>query len=172
MKHSIHILIICLLTQAYQSQAVENIYLSPIDYIKKQTAQSSLAKSQTLALSKDQYKIARKIASKASFNTQIRYWKKDGKTIWILQALGKTKLITAGYTVKSAKINDLRVLIYRESHGYQVAKSKFEQQFKDIGITEKNRLDKSTTSIAGATLSVDSVRQMAALALYLDSLIK
>lgn len=166
------VFLLVVMLMACLTQAKEQIYLAPLDYIKQQTAQSKLPKSQVLELTDTQYKQAKKLASKASFRNKVRYWQKDGKTIWVLQAIGKVQFITAGYTVQNKQLNDVRVLIYRESHGYEVANSKFEQQFEDIGLNDKNRLDESTSSIAGATLSVNSMRQMAVLALYLDSLIK
>ena len=61
----------------------------------------------------------------------------------------------------------MKVLIYRESHGWEVKHEFFTDQFKDIGLKSNNKLDGYIDNISGATMSVDALRNLGRLALYL-----
>lgn len=97
---------------------------------------------------------------------RIRYWNKNGKTVWVLNEIGKEHPITVGLVVKENKIQQLKVLIFRESRGGEVRHPFFTEQFKQIGITTKNKLERSIDGISGATLSVTALKKLARLALY------
>lgn len=97
-----------------------------------------------------------------------RYWMKGGRSAWILEEIGKTRPITAGIVVQDGLIEDVRVLVYRESHGAEVRHSFFTNQFAGAGLDGENRLSQTVDGISGATLSVYAMRKLARLALYLD----
>ncbi|MCH2547233.1 MAG: FMN-binding protein [Alphaproteobacteria bacterium] len=101
----------------------------------------------------------------------MRYWLKDGRSVWILEQIGKYQPITTGFVVDNGKIAQLKVLIYRESHGWEVKYPFFTDQF--IGVTlqdmQSHKLNKDIDGIAGATLSVRALIQLATLALTLDN---
>jgi hypothetical protein len=61
----------------------------------------------------------------------------------------------------------LRVLIYRESRGWEVRHAFFTRQF-DQAQLENGKLDRSIDGITGATLSVEALQRAARLALWLD----
>ncbi len=71
--------------------------------------------------------------------------------------------------IENAKISRLKVLVYRESHGWEVKYPFFSNQLKGIAIDDKTRLDQNIDGISGATLSVEALERLALLALYLDS---
>lgn len=111
----------------------------------------------------------RKLVGRPYKGGRVRYWTSGGRTVWILNEIGKTKPITTGYVVKGGRIERVKVLIYRESHGYEVKETFFTKQFKGAALKPKAKLSKRIDNVAGATLSVKALTKMAKLALYLDS---
>lgn len=99
---------------------------------------------------------------------RIKYWEKDGRTVWILEEIGKVKPITAGYVIaKDNTIERMKVLIYRESHGWEVKHDFFTDQFDGLALKENQKLDGYIDNISGATMSVDALRNLGKLALFL-----
>ncbi len=99
---------------------------------------------------------------------RIRYWRKDARTVWILEEIGKEKPITTGIVVNNGRIERVKVLVFRESRGWEVRHAFFTDQFKDAAIDKEQQLNKSIDGISGATLSVRALRKLARLALYFD----
>lgn len=97
-----------------------------------------------------------------------RYWSNGRLDVWILEEIGKEELITAGFVIADGRIDHMRVLVYRESRGQEVAQPGFLAQFKGAKLAKNDRLDRSVDGIAGATLSVGAMERMARLALYFD----
>ena len=102
---------------------------------------------------------------------RMKYWRQDGKTAWILERIGKVKLITAGFIVENCRISSIHVLVYRETHGWEVKYPSFRDQFVGVNMLAGFKLDKRIDGIAGATLSVNSMEKMARLALAMNSLV-
>lgn len=100
---------------------------------------------------------------------RMRYWARGTRTVWILEEIGKVKPITAGFVVEGHALARMRVLIYRESHGWEVRYPFFTDQFKGLTLAADDDLSEQVDGISGATLSVNALRRMARLALYLDS---
>lgn len=100
---------------------------------------------------------------------RVRYWNDGNKTAWILEEIGRDKPITVGLVVKNKKIEQVNVLIFRESRGWEVKYPFFTDQFKEATLVTDNQLDRKIDGISGATLSVNALTKVARLALYLDS---
>lgn len=104
---------------------------------------------------------------------RVRYWQQDvenkRRTAWILEEIGKEKPITVGIVVDDEKIELVKVLVFRESRGWEVRHDFFTRQFKQVALKEDNRLDKHIDNISGATLSVRALTKLARIALLLDS---
>ena len=83
--------------------------------------------------------------------------------------IGKTQPITTGYVVEDSKITQVRILIYRETHGYEVRHPSYTSQFEGATLIEMAKLDRQINGIAGATLSHRALIRMAQLALFMDS---
>ena len=98
---------------------------------------------------------------------RLRYWRRGRRTAWILEEIGKYKPITTGVVVVDGRIERLRVLIYRESHGWEVRYPFFTDQFRNARLLERRRLSRNIDSISGATLSVGALERVARLALFL-----
>lgn len=97
-----------------------------------------------------------------------RYWTDGKKTAWVLEEIGKEEPITAGFVVKDRRIEQTRVLVYRESRGMEVRYPAFINQFTGAALTGGSRLDRPIDGISGATLSVGAMERMARTALYFD----
>jgi len=98
---------------------------------------------------------------------RLRYWAGEGRTVWVLDEIGKVKPITAGFVVKGGEIERMRVLIFRESHGWEVRYPVFADQFQGLSLVSDLELSEGIDGISGATLSVNALRRLARLALYL-----
>ena len=101
----------------------------------------------------------------------MRYWVGGQRTAWIINRIGKVKPITAGVIIENCKIISIHVLVYRESHGWEIKYPSFRDQFKGIGMKNNYKLDKDIDGVSGATLSVNSMRIMTSLALAMHSLV-
>lgn len=98
---------------------------------------------------------------------RVRYWLEGRRTAWILEEIGKHEPITTGLIVDEGELVRIRVLIYRESRGWEVRHDFFTEQFEGAKLVEDQRLDRSIDGISGATLSVRALTKLARLALYL-----
>ena len=98
---------------------------------------------------------------------RVKYWARDGRTAWILDAIGRDRPITAGFVIEEGRVVRVAILIYRESRGWEVRYPFFTDQFVGATLNPALRLDRHIDGISGATLSVDALTRLAALALYL-----
>jgi len=144
------------------------VYKKPKDFISN-SFDGEIPKAKTLLMSEDDIYNIKKITKQKYNFKKVKYWQRNSKTAFILEDIGKTKPITTGYLVEDSKINNVQVLIYRESHGWEVKYPFFTKQFKETSLNEDNKLSKSIEAISGATLSVNALRRMAKVALYLES---
>jgi FMN-binding protein len=100
---------------------------------------------------------------------RFRYWGANGKTVWILDEIGKDRPITAGVTIADGKIEDVQVLVFRESRGWEVKHNFFTRQFANLWLEENQRLSGKIDNITGATLSVKAMTRMAKAALLMHN---
>ncbi len=98
---------------------------------------------------------------------RVRYWQQDQRTAWILEEIGKEKPITTGLVIDNGRIEKVRILIFRESRGWEVRHDFFTRQFENVGLASGNRLDGEIDNVSGATLSVRAVSKLARIALLL-----
>jgi len=102
----------------------------------------------------------------------VRFNRKGEHTVWILEEIGKYKPITVGISIRAGEIEKLKVLAYRESHGWEVKQDFFTRQFIGARLSKKWRLDEDVDGISGATLSVRALKKLARLALYFDGTVQ
>lgn len=95
-----------------------------------------------------------------------RYWQKGQRTAWILEEVGKEQPITVGIVINENRIETVRVLVFRESRGWEVKYPFFTDQFKQAQLKNDLQLNKSIDGITGATLSVRALTKLSRLALY------
>jgi hypothetical protein len=99
---------------------------------------------------------------------RVRYWQEQTQTVWIMDEIGKELPITTGIVVSNGAIDRVRVLVFRESRGWEVRHDFFTNQFKGASMQEDGRLNRQIDGISGATLSVRAVEKLARVALLLD----
>ena len=99
---------------------------------------------------------------------RVRYWREGKRSAWILEEIGKDQPITVGLVVNDGRLEHIKVLVFRESRGWEIRHPFFTEQFKDATLAN-NTLDRHIDGISGATLSVRAMKKLAILALYLDS---
>ena len=144
------------------------VYQKPSDFVK--SALGALPPTQALKLTAAQQNAVSRLLGKRYKTTTIRYWTRNGKTAYILEEIGKVEYITTGISVKGGRIEGMRVLVYRETHGMEVARTAFTKQFNGVSVKSDSQLSRNPRNIAGATLSVRALTKLARLALYLDTL--
>ena len=98
---------------------------------------------------------------------RLPYWHEDGRTVWILEKIGKELPITAGFVVRDNKIEQFKVLVFRESRGWEIRNDFFTEQFDGAYLESPTQLNQKIDNITGATLSVNAMKKLANMALYL-----
>ena len=96
-----------------------------------------------------------------------RYWQLNDTVVWVLDELGKERDITTGVVMKNNQVDDVEVIIYRESKGGEVQIPWFTAQFQ--GARPEDNWQKDIDSISGATLSVNALKKQVATSLVLNS---
>jgi len=144
----------------------QEIYQTPEDFLKE-TFQNSVPEPRLLWLTGERQKVAEQILGHKSTSLRIRYWKMGEKSAWILDEVGKDEPITTGVVINQDKIEQLKVLIFRESRGWEIKYPFFTDQFKETQLKADFNLNKTIDGISGATLSVKALQKVARLALYL-----
>lgn len=98
---------------------------------------------------------------------RVRYWNAADRYAWILEEVGREQPITVGIITANGRIEQLRVLVFRESRGWEVRHPFFTDQFRGAGLAGGDALEKPVDGISGATLSVSALTRLARLALLL-----
>ncbi len=100
---------------------------------------------------------------------RIPYWQDGCRSAWILEEIGKEHYITTGFVVNEEGLEKVKVLIFRESRGWEVKHDFFGEQFVKANLTSKYKLDKNIDNISGATMSVKAVTNISRMALLLHN---
>ena len=143
------------------------VYMSPEDFITGAFGESQ-PRPRVMWLTKDIRPGIRAILGHEPKVMRLRYWADDGRSAWILEEIGKEEPITVGIVVEKGHIEQMQVLVYRESRGSEVRHSFFTNQFSGATLGDDMMLDRTIDGISGATLSVRALKKLARLALYLD----
>lgn len=143
------------------------VYQEPTDFIN-QVFDDNPPKAEVLWLNKDLKEQIVEILDHKYKGLRVRYWQQEKRSAWVLEEIGKEKLITAGIVINDSQIELVKVLVFRESRGWEVRHDFFTKQFKQASLKDDNRLDKNIDNISGATLSVRAIKKLAAVALLLD----
>jgi hypothetical protein len=168
MRKSLLVLFLCLLPVSVpKTLAAEEVYLSPTKFISDSFAEQTSSKKK-LAIDPVLSKKVSKIMGAHYKLSETTYWTHGGRTAWILEDIGKYEPITVGIVISpQGEIERLKVLIYRESHGWEVKHEFFTRQFKGANLKREKKLDQRIDGISGATLSVNALKRLGALALML-----
>ena len=143
-------------------------YQSPEDFLDEVFA-GAVPAAQVLWLKDDVRETSTAIMGHRYPAIRVRYWLAGTRSAWILEEIGKEQPITTGIVIKNHGIERLRVLVFRESRGWEVKHPFFTDQFPGLGITPAYELDGPVDGVSGATLSVRALKKLARLALYFHS---
>ncbi|MFP6864401.1 MAG: FMN-binding protein [Roseibacillus sp.] len=162
-----HSLVFWLLALTCAGQAGTTVYQKPSDFIRAACG-GSLPPTQALDLTAVHQARIKRLLGHSYRPSRVRYWTSGKRMVVILEEIGKTQAITTGLVVSGGRIEQVKVLIYRESIGSEVRRTSFTNQFKGASLEGPGKLSKRINNIAGATLSVRAVTEMARVALYLE----
>jgi len=99
---------------------------------------------------------------------RVRYWRHGDATAWIFDEVGKEKPITIGVSIVAGAVENVRVLEFRESRGWEVRHPFFTDQFAGVRASADLGFDRQIDGITGATLSVAAVSRAVRLGLFLS----
>ncbi len=164
---SVALLVIGLLASGLRAD--DDVYQAPEAFLVETFVESSaVPEPQLLWMTQDMRPTVKEILGHAYPALRIRYWREGERTAWILEEIGKVKPITTGLVVNAGKLERVKVLVYRESHGWEVKHPFFTDQFRGAALDENKRLTQDIDGISGATLSVNALTKLGRLALYFD----
>lgn len=98
---------------------------------------------------------------------RVPYWRAGERSAWVFEEIGKTEPITIGIVVETDKVVAVHILAFRESRGWEVKYPFFRDQFNGVSLQESLQFSTNIDGITGATLSVNAVKKVTAMALYL-----
>jgi len=142
-------------------------FLEPDQFIRMAFPQNQ-PKAKALWLRKNDRENIKQILAHDFRKLRLRYWQQDKKSAWILEEIGKEKPITIGVVINNGKIENIKVLAFRESRGDEIRHDFFTKQFLQATLTNDMQLDRHIDGISGATLSVRAITKVSRIALYLD----
>ena len=150
---------------ANSATAAESVYQSPEDFLS--TTFSITPDPERLTLSGDLGKEVKSILGHRYKKIRVPYWQDGCRSAWILEEIGKERYITTGFVVNEQGLEKIKVLIFRESRGWEVKHDFFAEQFIGAKLNDKDRLDRNIDNISGATMSVDAITSLSRVALVL-----
>ena len=142
-------------------------YQSGPEFIEESFSASAevIPDAKILWLDAERKEVAGKILGHPVRGFRVRYWQHENTTAWILDEIGKEMPITIGVVVTDNKINQVKILTYRETRGGEVRFPAFLKQFTDVALDRDQKLTRHIDGITGATLSVRAVQNVSRLAL-------
>lgn len=149
------------------------VYMDPQDFLGAAFASKQPPAPQVIWLTGALREQVSEVLGHAPSAVRVRYWDDGEQTVWVLEEIGKEEPITVGISVAAGKIEQLKVLIYRESRGWEVRHSFFVDQFMGVARRDGERgLDRHIDGISGATMSVAALTKLAEVALLLDARVR
>ena len=156
-----------LLFAAFSVQA-KGVYQHP-DAFLQETFKQKIPQAKFVWLTGETGKTVTNILQHKPTALRTRYWLKDQRSAWILEEIGKEKPITVGIVIAQNKIERVKVLIFRESRGWEIKRNSFTKQFTNSQLDKDRQLSSQIDGISGATLSVNAVTKLTKIALYLHA---
>jgi len=167
MKHILKHLAVLLITSLPLALAHAAVYQEPADFVNE-SFHGKPPSPNALWLTPELKAQMEEILGHPPAGMRVRYWQDKERTTWVLDEIGKERPITTGIVIKQETIERVRVLIFRESRGWEVRHDFFTDQFRGASMNAKGSLDRNIDGISGATLSVRAVEKLARVALLLD----
>ena len=163
-------LIALLITVAGTVQA-KDVYQTPQAFLAEAFS-GETPKPEMLWLSGALKVAATKIMGRPYAKLRVKYWRVNQRSAWVLEEIGKEKPITTGFVIDKDRIEHMKVLVFRETRGWEVKYPFFTRQFNGLRLKGDDELDGNIDGITGATLSVSAVTRLSRLALFLNKHVK
>ena len=162
------LLVICVLMLSHVPAYIQarSVYQEPEEFIEE-VFDKVTPQNKRLWIKKDLKQKINDILGHDLPLLRIRYWQDQQRTAWILEEIGKSEAITMGFVVNGGAIEVTRVLVFRESRGWEIRHPFFTDQYKDVTLKKDLELNRPIDGISGATMSVSAVNKLARLALML-----
>lgn len=158
---------LCLLLLPLGLALASDDHIAPEEFLARVFAAAEPS-SKTVWLTGERREAAERILGHEPDYMRLRYWRDGERTAWIVDEIGKTEPITIGVVVAAESIEQVEVLAFRESRGWEIKHDFFKRQFEGVSLTGKRRLDRHIDGISGATLSVNAMENVSRLILYLN----
>ena len=146
-----------------EGNARNEIYLTPEEALEKTFAGADRIEREVIRLGPEaEERVARAVGHPLHERKFVLYRGiKAGNllgTAMMGEELGKFRSITSMTVVgPDGKVQDVKVLVYRESHGNDVRRKRFLYQYLGKGREDPIQINQDITSISGATISVRSM---------------
>lgn len=145
-------------------------YIEPEEFLAR-VFTGSLPVSNTVWITGNRKEIVAGILGHKPDFLRVRYWGGTERSAWIVDEIGKTEPITIGVVLDGIEIEEVKVLAFRESRGWEVKHDFFTRQFNGLSIAKNLQLDRPIDGISGATLSVRAMTNVSRLVLYLSQFV-
>lgn len=165
------LLLILILTSISTLVLAGGTYQEPEDFLSE-TFAGEPPEAAVIWLTGERKTAVNEILGHRYASLRVRYWQVAERSAWILEEVGKDLPITVGIVINASHIERIKVLIFRESRGWEIRHAFFTDQFNDSRLNDGYELDRQIDGISGATLSVRAMKKLATLALYLDAEIR
>ena len=146
-------------------------YQEPEDFLSEAFA-GEPPEAAVIWLTGERKDVTNRILGHPYTSLRVRYWQKAERSAWILEEVGKDLPITTGIVINAGHMENIKVLVFRESRGWEIRHPFFTDQFTQAALKDDYQLDRQIDGISGATLSVRAMKKLATLALYLDAEIR
>ena len=167
MANTLKTFVLVMLASVPVGVAQAAVYQDPADFVSESFHGNPPA-PKVLWLTPEMRQEVEAVLGHAPNGMRVRYWQERTQTVWVMDEIGKELPITTGIVVNDGAIDRVRVLIFRESRGWEVRHDFFTRQFEGASMLEDGRLNRQIDGISGATLSVRAVEKLARVALLLD----
>ncbi len=161
--------LITLVAVSLCGQAATTVYQKPSDFIRL-VCGGQIPPTKMLTLTGTHQSRIKRLLGHAYRPSRVRYWTSGSRMVVILDEIGKTQPITIGFVVIGDKVEQVKLLIYRETIGAEVRRTSFTNQFKGATLGSNGKLSRRINNIAGATLSVRALTELGRVALYLEEI--
>ena len=148
-----------------------DVFLEPSAFLAE-VFEGEVPSPSFLWLKEEVKEVAKEILDREVGGLRQRYWRADGHTVWIVEEIGKTQPITTGISIRDGKVERVQILIYRESHGWEVRYPFFTDQFQGMTLDAERETSSRVDGISGATLSVRAIVRLVRLSLAYDQLVQ
>lgn len=161
------VLLVSLITLLTPLATAKGVYQEPEEFVAEAFAGQPPESSRVIVKGKLSEQISAILGHRYR-KIRIPYWQDEQRSVWILEEIGKELPITTGFVIsQDATIETVKVLIFRESRGWEVRNEFFTRQFNGLSLDTEKYLNGRIDNVTGATLSVDAIKKLSRLALLL-----